>query len=157
MFHPDPDFEDDISNIDPALLEQSVPPVPAESPPPLAPPPDTLVDETASNVIAEEVSIFLQNQEGTLLSEALDQREQERLSRILVGDELSGLDEAELDRFILNDEEVRIKERVWVELNKDYLEALAGEHNIFQFVTAEYVRFANWFILLQPKEINKNR
>ena len=41
-------------------------------------------------------------------------------------DELLGLDEEELDRFILTDEEVRIKERVWVEMNKDYLEAIAG-------------------------------
>ena len=38
-----------------------------------------------------------------------------------------GLDEDELDRFILTEEEVRVKERVWVEINRDYLEALAGE------------------------------
>jgi transcription factor IIIB subunit 2 len=38
-----------------------------------------------------------------------------------------GLNEEELDRFILSEDEVRIKERVWVELNKDYLEAIAGE------------------------------
>ena len=38
-----------------------------------------------------------------------------------------GLDEEELDRFILTEEEVQIKERVWVEMNKDYLEAIAGK------------------------------
>lgn len=38
-----------------------------------------------------------------------------------------GLDDEELDRFLLDEEEAKIKERVWVELNKDYLEALAGE------------------------------
>ena len=37
-----------------------------------------------------------------------------------------GLDDEELDRFLLTEDEVRIKERVWVELNKDYLEAIAG-------------------------------
>jgi Brf1-like TBP-binding domain len=42
-------------------------------------------------------------------------------------DELTGLDEAELDKFLLSPAEVKIKERVWVELNRDYLEALAGE------------------------------
>ena len=41
-----------------------------------------------------------------------------------------GLDDEELDRFLLDEEEAKIKERVWVELNKDYLEALAGEHLI---------------------------
>ena len=38
-------------------------------------------------------------------------------------DELTGLDEEELDRFILTPDEVRIKERVWMEFNKDWLEA----------------------------------
>lgn len=131
LFCPDPDFDDDNSNIDPTLLQHSIP---AQSTPRLVCPAHIQVEETASTVIAEEVSTFLENQEGSLLSEALDQREQERLSRIVVGDDLSGLDEVELDRFILNDEEVRIKERVWVELNKDYLEALAGKYITFRFL-----------------------
>lgn len=37
-------------------------------------------------------------------------------------DALLGLDEAELDAFILTEEEAKIKERVWVEFNRDYLE-----------------------------------
>lgn len=45
----------------------------------------------------------------------------------VANDPLVGLDEAELDCFILNDDEVRIKERVWMEFNKDYLEILAGK------------------------------
>ncbi|KAH8829500.1 BRF1-domain-containing protein, partial [Flagelloscypha sp. PMI_526] len=40
-------------------------------------------------------------------------------------DPLLDLDEAELDWFLLSEEEVKVKERVWVEMNKDYLEALA--------------------------------
>ncbi|EDR03383.1 uncharacterized protein LACBIDRAFT_143618, partial [Laccaria bicolor S238N-H82] len=63
----------------------------------------------------------------TLLTEALDEAEKRRLAQISVVDELLGLDEAELDRFILSEDEVRVKERVWVELNKEYLEALAGK------------------------------
>jgi len=121
----------DDSNIDPALLEQSMPPLtlPSSSStvtPSLTPPPTTLVDETVSEVLAEEVSTFLNNAQGSLLSEALDEAEQRRLAQITVVDELTGLNEDELDRFILSEEEVKIKERVWVELNKDYLEALAG-------------------------------
>ncbi|SPO21083.1 related to BRF1 - TFIIIB subunit, 70 kD [Ustilago trichophora] len=38
-------------------------------------------------------------------------------------DDLADLDEEELDRFILSPEEVRIKERVWMEFNKDWMES----------------------------------
>ena len=62
-----------------------------------------------------------------MLSEALNEAEERRLAQITVDDELLGLNEEELGRFILNEEEVRIKERVWVELNKEYLEAIAGK------------------------------
>ena len=37
-------------------------------------------------------------------------------------DDLADLDEEELDRFILSPEEVKIKERVWMEFNKDWME-----------------------------------
>lgn len=121
-------------NIDPALLQQPTNPVMAGADTPtLTMPPTNFVDETVSNVLAEEVSTFLQNPQGTKLSEALDEAEQRRLAQITVADDLMGLDEEELDRFILSDEEVRIKERVWVELNRDYLEAIAGE--FFFYVT----------------------
>ncbi|KAF8622041.1 hypothetical protein AX15_007325 [Amanita polypyramis BW_CC] len=43
------------------------------------------------------------------------------------GDWTLGLNDEELDRFLLSEEESKIKERVWVELNKDYLEALAAK------------------------------
>ena len=57
-------------------------------------------------------------------------------------DELLGLDEyeSELDAFILSEEEVRVKERVWVEINRDYLEALAGTfERLFFFSFFSYV------------------
>ncbi|KDR71547.1 hypothetical protein GALMADRAFT_102540 [Galerina marginata CBS 339.88] len=122
----------DDSNIDPALLEQSIPPQPVVTnsstiTPSLTPPPTTLFDETASEVLVEEVSIFLHNTQGAMLSDALDEAEQRRLAQISVVDELTGLNEEELDRFLLSEEEVKIKERVWVELNKDYLEAIAAK------------------------------
>ncbi|KAF9542270.1 cyclin-like protein [Agrocybe pediades] len=122
----------DESNIDPALLGpsaslQTIPSSSSTITQSLTPPPTTLVDETVSEVLAEEVSTFLTNAQGSLLSEALDEAEQRRLSQITVVDELTGLNEDELDRFILSEEEVKIKERVWVELNKDYLEALAAK------------------------------
>jgi transcription factor IIIB subunit 2 len=122
----EPPLTDD-SNIDPALLEQSMPLF-------SLPTPTNIVDATVSEVLTEEVSTFLQGPQGTMLSEALDEAEQRRLAQIGVVDELLGLDEEELDRFILSEAEVKIKERVWVELNKDYLEALAGEFVSFSSI-----------------------
>lgn len=69
-----------------------------------------------------------------MLSEALDEAEERRLAQITVDDELLGLDEEELDGFLLSEDEVKIKERVWVELNKDYLEALAGVFLLFHLL-----------------------
>ena len=127
-FIPDSQIDDSNINIDPALLPQPVsPPRSPANTPPLSLPPTTAVDETVATVLAEEVSTFLQNSQGVMLSEALDEAEQRRLAQITIVDELLGLDEDELDRFLLTDDEVKIKERVWVELNKDYLEAIAGE------------------------------
>ena len=117
-------------NIDPALLQQSIPNTTTDSileAPLLTPTLSSLMDETLSSALAEEVTTFLQNPQGTMLSDALNEAEQRRLAEMTVDDELLGLNEEELDRFILNEEEVRIKERVWVEFNKEYLEAIAGK------------------------------
>ncbi|KAJ7475230.1 BRF1-domain-containing protein [Mycena galericulata] len=147
LFLPDP--EDPNANIDPVLLLESFPPVPpvpdvadsnaapngatspttsgpADTPPSPSLPP---IETALSEALTEEVSTFLQNPQGALLSSALDEAQERRLAQISVGDELLGLDEDELDRFILSEDEVKIKERVWVELNKDYLEALAAKGN----------------------------
>ncbi|KZP13611.1 BRF1-domain-containing protein [Athelia psychrophila] len=120
------------TNIDPSLLPGGDGSEPhAESP---IAPTSTLtatsrdpIDEAADDMLAEEVSTFLQNQQGAMLSSALDEAEARRRAALTVDDELLGLDEDELDRFLLSDAEVKIKERVWVELNKEYLEALAAK------------------------------
>lgn len=120
---------DEDLNIDPALLQQSIPIATdtIHEAPSLTPTLSSLMDETLSNTLAEEVATFLQNPQGAMLTDALNEAEQRRLAQMTVDDELLGLNEEELDRFILNEEEVRIKERVWVELNKEYLEAIAAK------------------------------
>ncbi|KAF9013414.1 hypothetical protein BDQ17DRAFT_1343383 [Cyathus striatus] len=128
LFGPDgDDEEEDLSNIDPILLQPTATTSSKDVTATLTSTQDTLVDETVSTVLAEEVSTFLENEQGSMLSEALTEAEERRRAQISVVDELMGLDEEELDRFILTDEEVKIKERVWVELNRDYLEALAAK------------------------------
>ncbi|KAG6877190.1 hypothetical protein C0993_009507 [Termitomyces sp. T159_Od127] len=146
LFMPDHDMDDSTYIIDPALLntEQVALHSAAQDPPnsqsplqsslldgpsssTLVAPPTSEVDDNVSTVLAEEVTIFLSNTQGAMLSGALDEAEERRLASITVDDELLGLDEEELDRFLLSEAEVKIKERVWVELNKDYLEAIAAK------------------------------
>jgi transcription factor IIIB 90 kDa subunit len=147
----------DDSHIDPALLQQSIPLNMASSlsnsfPPTTEPsfpnsnltlPESNLIEETVSDVLADEVSIFLNNPQGTMLSEALDEAEQRWVAQISIVDDLLGLNEEELDRLILSEEEVKIKERVWVELNRDYLEAIAGRFT-FKFSSFARCCFAQW-------------
>ncbi|KAJ7226248.1 hypothetical protein B0H12DRAFT_1149243 [Mycena haematopus] len=132
------------ANIDPALLMESYPSISTDAPstssatPPassataVASPTSSLppIETVLSDVLTEEVSSFLQNPQGAMLSSALDEAHERRLAQITAADELLGLNEEELDRFILSEEEVKIKERVWVELNKEYLEALAAKGNV---------------------------
>ncbi|KZV70104.1 cyclin-like protein [Peniophora sp. CONT] len=83
-------------------------------------------DASASAVLADEVTTFLHNAQGEQLVEALQEADERRRAQIEVVDELLGLDEDELDAFLLNEDEIKLKERVWVEMNRDYLEAIAA-------------------------------
>ena len=69
------------------------------------------------------------------LGEADARRNLAACSNTADDDELGPMDgfEDELDAFLLSEEEIRIKERVWVETNRDYLESIAGEYLIFRF------------------------
>ena len=135
LFLPPPDEEVDDVNIDPSLLAiqnaqpqlQSQTNLTGDTPTNATNANGTnTFDETANTILTEEVTTFLNTSQGSQLASALNEAEDRRLAHIEPTDELLGLDEDELDRFILSEEEVRIKERIWVEINKDYLEALAG-------------------------------
>lgn len=112
------------------------------------------LDRLADQATEQEISAYLQQDEGRVLNTDLAHEERVRLDRArsgavqaekstvepsvaetpadaadadhadaTVSDDLGDLDEAELDNFILSEQEVKIKERVWMEFNKDYLEA----------------------------------
>lgn len=90
-----------------------------------------------NDVIAHELSETLTSESGRALAKELDLAEARRMSTAASIDSLKhlrsseednsleGLDEEELDQFILTDEEAEIKARLWMEFNKDYLQALA--------------------------------
>lgn len=86
------------------------------------------VEASLDEALIEEVSAFLDTAQGAELSGALDDAESRRAAAMEEDAELLGLDEEELDAFILTEEEVKIKERVWVEMNREYLENLAGTY-----------------------------
>ncbi|KAI0731492.1 BRF1-domain-containing protein [Fomitopsis betulina] len=126
LFLPD----DTEGHIDPSLLASQTnheptqvdPDIPLVFPSPL--------DETVDTAVAEEVAEFLKNAQGTVLNSALDEAEERRQAQFTGDDELLGLDEDELDRVILTEDEVRIKERVWVEMNREYLESIAAKQEL---------------------------
>ncbi|GAA5830840.1 hypothetical protein JCM11251_001094 [Rhodosporidiobolus azoricus] len=81
-------------------------------------------------VIAGELRDTLDSRVGAVLSHELDEKEQARfkLSQSPALDQstsLDDLDEDELDAFILTEEEVEAKSRLWMAANKDYLKELA--------------------------------
>lgn len=88
------------------------------------------VDTTLDNAIAEEVSSYLDTAQSTsqLPANALTEAPKD----IPPDEALEGLDEEELDAFLLTEDEVRDKERVWVEMNREYLENLAAKAEMEQ-------------------------
>lgn len=84
------------------------------------------LEASLDEALTQEVSSFLETTKGAQLSGALDDAEARRAAGMGEDEELLGLDEEELEAFLLTEEEVQIKERVWVEMNREYLENLAG-------------------------------
>lgn len=117
LFFPEDDEETTFAHIDPVLRLN-----PEDATTQSA----TCIEETVDQALAKEVATFLQNSQSLMLTEALDEAEERRHAHFAEVDELKGLDEGELDRFLLSEEEVKIKERVWVEMNREYLEGIAG-------------------------------
>ena len=83
-------------------------------------------DGAADAAITGELDTYLSSTQAQLLSTELTEAERRREERrqMATGD-LDDLDDAELDGFLLTEEEVQVKTRVWMEYNKDYLEKLA--------------------------------
>jgi transcription factor IIIB 90 kDa subunit len=96
--------------------------------------PDDLVIDQAQ---IEEVREILESRTGQLALEDVrltrESRRQEEEAQAAVDEEedkLLDLDEEELDNYLCGDEEAQMRERVWTELNLDYLRKLAGRTTI---------------------------
>ncbi|GAA5990827.1 hypothetical protein JCM10908_000036 [Rhodotorula pacifica] len=85
-------------------------------------------------VIEGELQQYLGSEVGSKLQAELDTQEQRRFQKMSQtpsgfefdqNDSLEGLDEDELDAFILTPEEIEIKSKLWMQANKDYLKELA--------------------------------
>ncbi|KDE07061.1 hypothetical protein MVLG_02637 [Microbotryum lychnidis-dioicae p1A1 Lamole] len=101
--------------------------------------PNPLLEDNADldEAIMAELSTTLGSRAGVALTDELDKVEAKRLEAASAmtnlshggnhggSDRLDDLDEDELDAFILTEEEVQAKSRLWMQMNKDYLQALA--------------------------------
>ncbi|KAA1125027.1 transcription factor TFIIIB subunit brf1 [Puccinia graminis f. sp. tritici] len=84
-------------------------------------------DNQIEQVITQEVESHLISGDGFVLQTELDEKErrQKEEAQKIQDARLDDLDDDELDQFILNDKEVEMKTRVWMELNREYLEKVA--------------------------------
>jgi transcription factor IIIB subunit 2 len=98
-----------------------------------------LKNPVVDDVITAEVEITLAS---TTLTLELDEAQKKKSAaaaamtnlKLDTNDSLDDLDEAELDNFLLTPAEVAAKSRLWMEFNKDYLQALAGVFESLFFV-----------------------
>lgn len=88
---------------------------------------DAWLEDEIEKVIAQEVESHLTSGTGSVLQTELDEKErrQREAAQKLEDARLDDLDDEELDQFILNEKEVEMKTRVWMELNREYLEKVA--------------------------------
>jgi transcription factor IIIB subunit 2 len=132
LFLPDPGEDIHDSQTGPTLLVEQPPDDPIVLPPPQAVNSGSIADvvspleDEVNNLLTEEVAEFLLNEQGAQLNAVLNEANERRMASFQPVDELTGLDEEELDQFLMTDEEIRTRERVWVEMNREYLEAIAG-------------------------------
>ena len=111
-----------------------------EPPPDLRSPEERARDEAESSSIGEAIAKELSTPAFTTVMCELGEKEkkswmiandpklQEKNPTWTGADPLNDLDEDELDALILHPDEVKIKERLWMEFNKDYLANVAEKH-----------------------------
>ena len=87
---------------------------------------DKLEEDKDDDGIGEEVESVLHGPDGVQVEAELEEVERHRTNTSTAEDTFEDLDDDELNQFLLSEEEVRLKTRVWVELNRDYLEKIAG-------------------------------
>ncbi|KAG8832950.1 transcription factor TFIIIB subunit brf1 [Serendipita sp. 399] len=96
--------------------------------------PGTIEDLEVDPQQVEEVREILESEAGQMAlavvkATAESRQREESVApdvQTIPEDDLNGLDEEELDNYICGEEEARVKERVWTELNLDWLRKLAG-------------------------------
>ncbi|KAH7099019.1 BRF1-domain-containing protein [Auriculariales sp. MPI-PUGE-AT-0066] len=94
-------------------------------PAPTRTPLDVTMDEEQDQRLAAEMNEVL-DMDVTALEKRTELDAVDAEHVVAEVDELKGLDEDELDAYIEEPEHVAVKERIWVEMNRDYLEKLAG-------------------------------
>jgi transcription factor IIIB subunit 2 len=87
--------------------------------------PTLFESEVVDPTIMAEINAGLLSADGTLVAQECDELDRQRM-QFSTETSLEGLDEDELDAFLLTPDEVKEKERLWIAMNKDYLQQVAG-------------------------------
>ena len=120
-------FQPTFSTLHPSN-EMPPPPLPTSSPAMKRSPTAEGEEEEEYDLGDVDLENEINDQLGSALSQALiDECDTRDTTELELINSLEGLDEEELDNYILTRDEVRIKEKIWVIHNKDYLEGMAGE------------------------------
>ncbi|ORY83666.1 Brf1-like TBP-binding domain-domain-containing protein [Protomyces lactucae-debilis] len=110
-----------------AGAQADVLPIDPTAPDPVTGDPSEIPNDAVSLEIAKEMEGVLQDSqtkelEGELAAKKRSEREASRLANP-EGSNLSDVDDDEIDGVLLDEESIKIKTQVWMELNKDYLAA----------------------------------
>ncbi len=95
-------------------------------------PQDDFDDPVVDEAVAGEIADALANERPATLAEQIELADQRRLAELHrriaeeQEDDLQGLDEDELDGYLLTDEQVEAKTKIWNTFNRDYMIKLNG-------------------------------
>lgn len=112
---------------------------------------DPLVDEAVSGEIEE----YMREGRPAELNQSLDEHEQRRMSQLKrklddQEEDLEGLDEGELDSYLLDEHAVKVKTMIWNKMNREYLVKLYCK--LEGYCTALKPRSLETFIAKQAKQ-----
>jgi transcription factor IIIB subunit 2 len=100
---------------------------------PGAVPDEELDDPLVDQAVSGEIEDYMREGRPAELNQTLDEHEQRRMTQLKrklnnQDDDLTGLDEGELDSYLLDEHAVKVKTMIWNKMNREYLVKLYCEY-----------------------------
>lgn len=101
---------------------------------PAALPEEELDDPLVDQAVSGEIEDYMREGRPAELNQTLDEHEQRRMTQLKrklnsQDDDLTGLDEGELDSYLLDEHAVKVKTMIWNKMNREYLVKLYCKSN----------------------------